>query len=33
LSRTLIGAFVPILFGKETLGQLETVTEAAPEPA
>jgi MFS transporter, putative metabolite:H+ symporter len=26
-----IGAFVPILFGKETVGQLETVTEAAPE--
>ena len=28
-----IGAFVPVLFGKETVGQLETVTEAVPEPA
>jgi MFS family permease len=27
----LIGAFVPVLFGKETVGQLETVTEAIPE--
>jgi MFS family permease len=27
----LIGAFVPVLFGKETVGQLETVTEGAPE--
>ena len=26
----LIGAFVPVLFGKETVGQLETVTEGAP---
>jgi putative MFS transporter len=25
-----IGAFIPILFGKETVGQLETVTETAP---
>ena len=28
-----IGAFVPVLFGKETVGQLETVTEGAPEMA
>jgi hypothetical protein len=28
-----IGAFVPVLFGKETVGQLETVTEGVPEPA
>ena len=27
-----IGACVPLLFGKETVGQLEMVTEAAPEP-
>jgi MFS family permease len=26
----LIGAFVPVLFGKETVGQLETVTEGLP---
>jgi MFS family permease len=26
-----IGACVPVLFGKETVGQLEMVTEAAPE--
>jgi hypothetical protein len=26
-----IGAFVPVLFGKETVGQLETVTEGVPE--
>jgi MFS family permease len=25
-----IGAFIPVLFGKETVGQLETVTEAVP---
>ena len=25
-----IGAFIPLLFGKETVGQLETVTEAVP---
>jgi putative MFS transporter len=25
-----IGAFIPILFGKETVGQLETVSEAVP---
>jgi hypothetical protein len=25
------GACVPLLFGKETVGQLEMVTEAAPE--
>ena len=28
-----IGAFVPVLFGRETIGQLETVSEAVPEPA
>jgi len=28
-----IGAFVPILFGRETIGQLETVTEGAPKLA
>jgi MFS family permease len=28
-----IGAFVPVLFGKETVGQLETVTEGIPELA
>jgi hypothetical protein len=26
-----IGAFVPVLFGKETVGQLETVSEGVPE--
>ncbi|HUC69743.1 MAG TPA: MFS transporter [Stellaceae bacterium] len=25
-----VGAFIPVLFGKETVGQLETVTETAP---
>jgi hypothetical protein len=25
-----IGAFVPVLFGRETVGQLETVTETVP---
>jgi MFS family permease len=25
-----IGAFIPVLFGKETVGQLETVSEAVP---
>ncbi len=28
-----IGAFVPVLFGRETVGQLETVTEGTPELA
>ena len=28
-----IGAFVPLLFGRETVGQLETVTEGAPAAA
>jgi MFS family permease len=28
-----IGAFVPVLFGKETVGQLEAVTEGVPELA
>jgi hypothetical protein len=25
-----IGAFIPLLFGRETVGQLEAVTEGAP---
>jgi hypothetical protein len=25
-----IGAFIPVMFGRETVGQLETVTEGAP---
>jgi hypothetical protein len=25
-----IGAFIPVLFGKETVGQLETVSEPVP---
>jgi len=25
-----IGAFIPVLFGKETVGQLETVSEVVP---
>ena len=25
-----IGAFIPLLFGRETVGQLETATEGAP---
>jgi hypothetical protein len=25
-----IGAFIPVLFGKETVGQLEDVSEAMP---
>jgi MFS family permease len=28
-----IGAFVPVVFGKETVGQLETVSEGVPELA
>jgi len=28
-----VGAFIPLLFGRETVGQLETVTEGAPAPA
>ncbi|HZU87855.1 MAG TPA: hypothetical protein VE993_01225 [Stellaceae bacterium] len=28
-----VGAFVPLLFGRETVGQLELVTETAPELA
>jgi len=28
-----IGAFIPLLFGRETIGQLEAVTEGAPAPA
>src|SRR5579875_1543667 len=28
-----VGAFIPVLFGKETIGQLELVTETAPELA
>jgi hypothetical protein len=30
---SVIGAAVPILFGKETVGQIELVTETAPELA
>jgi putative MFS transporter len=30
LVMVMIGAFIPLLFGKETVGQLETVTEGAP---
>jgi MFS transporter, putative metabolite:H+ symporter len=30
LAMVTIGAFIPLLFGRETVGQLETVTEAAP---
>ncbi len=28
-----VGAFIPLLFGRETVGQLETVTEGAPAAA
>ena len=28
-----IGAFIPLLFGRETVGQLETVTEGSPATA
>jgi hypothetical protein len=28
-----VGAFIPLLFGRETVGQLETVTEGAPAMA
>ncbi|MBV8091193.1 MAG: hypothetical protein JO139_16805, partial [Alphaproteobacteria bacterium] len=28
-----VGAVIPVLFGRETVGQLETVTEAAPATA
>src|SRR6266436_131715 len=28
-----IGAFIPLLLGRETVGQLETVTEGSPAPA
>jgi MFS family permease len=27
-----IGAFIPVVFGRETIGQLEAVTESAPAP-
>jgi MFS transporter, putative metabolite:H+ symporter len=30
LGMVTIGAFIPLLFGRETVGQLETVTEAVP---
>jgi MFS family permease len=33
LAAVTIGAFIPLLFGKETVGQLETVSEAAAVPA
>jgi hypothetical protein len=26
-----VGAFIPVLFGRETVGQLETVTEGAAD--
>ena len=28
-----VGAVIPLLFGRETVGQLETVTEGTPAPA
>jgi hypothetical protein len=28
-----IGAFIPLVFGRETVGQLETVTEGEAVPA
>jgi putative MFS transporter len=28
-----VGAFIPLLFGRETVGQLEAVTESVPAPA
>jgi hypothetical protein len=28
-----VGALIPVLFGRETIGQLETVTEGASVPA
>jgi drug/metabolite transporter (DMT)-like permease len=28
-----IGACVPLLFGKETVGQLEMITETTPKPS
>jgi hypothetical protein len=31
LGVAVIGAFIPILFGRETVGQLEVVTETAPQ--
>ena len=31
VSAVAIGAFIPILFGRETVGQLEAVTETVPE--
>jgi MFS transporter, putative metabolite:H+ symporter len=33
LAMVTIGAFIPLLFGRETVGQLETVTEPSPAPA
>jgi hypothetical protein len=27
-----LGACIPLLFGRETVGQLETVTEGGPAP-
>jgi MFS family permease len=33
LTMVTIGAFIPLLFGRETTGQLETVTERVPEMA
>jgi low affinity Fe/Cu permease len=28
-----VGACIPLMFGRETLGNLESFTETAPEPA
>ena len=28
-----VGALIPVVFGRETVGQLETVTEGVPAPA
>jgi hypothetical protein len=33
LGAVTIGSFVPLIFGRETVGRLETVTEAATAPA
>jgi MFS transporter, putative metabolite:H+ symporter len=33
LAAVTVGAFIPLLFGRETVGQLETVTEGAPATA
>ena len=33
LAAVTIGAFIPLLFGRETVGQLETVSEGVAAPA